>query len=370
MATNQYIGARYVPLFAEPYQWDGTKEYEPLTIVYDKGNSYTSRQYVPSGIDILDDQFWALTGNYNAQVEQYREEVITYNERINKAQNAADSATDKATEAKSAADNALSLGKTNETDIAANDAELAGTAPSGLKTLIDNESARATAAESANSSAISKESDRAKAAEASNKSLIDAETKRATNKESELSNAIDTKIATKFPITANDVSDGAITAPKMATSAVQSILQGFTVRAFDSTNTNADNEGLVCPSDFTCAGFYVVELGMLVLTKLSSSSVTFRANTGIVFLPSYVPRPASSFVQLSINALLIWDSSNYFFSWSGLRYHTDGSVRPNTDISNIHSSDMYSSIVQYLGTTSKSNLKANYTNAINDNSLL
>ena len=77
MATNQYIGARYVPVFADPAEWNDTRTYEPLTIVLHEGNSYTSAQYVPKGIDISNEDFWKLTGNYNAQVEQYRKEVIT-----------------------------------------------------------------------------------------------------------------------------------------------------------------------------------------------------------------------------------------------------------------------------------------------------
>lgn len=82
MAVTQYIGARYVPLFADPMQWDSAKTYEPLTIVYNGGNSYTSRQYVPAGVQIDDDAYWALTGNYNAQIEQYRAEVARYDGRI------------------------------------------------------------------------------------------------------------------------------------------------------------------------------------------------------------------------------------------------------------------------------------------------
>lgn len=73
--VTQYIGARYVPLFADPLEWSNTKEYEPLTIVLYQGNSFTSRQFVPKGIDISDESFWANTGNYNAQIEQYRKEV-------------------------------------------------------------------------------------------------------------------------------------------------------------------------------------------------------------------------------------------------------------------------------------------------------
>ena len=80
--VRQYIGARYVPLFANPAEWDNTKTYEPLTIVLHDGNSYTSRQYVPAGIDITNTDYWALTGNYNAQVEAYRQEVKNFDARI------------------------------------------------------------------------------------------------------------------------------------------------------------------------------------------------------------------------------------------------------------------------------------------------
>lgn len=64
-----------MPLFADPIDWDKLKTYEPLTIVYHQGNSYTSRQSVPAGVDITDTTYWALTGNYNAQIEQYRKET-------------------------------------------------------------------------------------------------------------------------------------------------------------------------------------------------------------------------------------------------------------------------------------------------------
>ena len=83
MAVREYVGARYVPLFADPIEWNDKRTYEPLTIVEHEGNSYTSRQFVPLGIDISNEDFWALTGNYNAQVEQYRQEVLKFDKRIN-----------------------------------------------------------------------------------------------------------------------------------------------------------------------------------------------------------------------------------------------------------------------------------------------
>ena len=79
VGTRQYIGARYVPIFGrkgeESIEWDNSAPYEPLTIVLYQGNSYTSRQYVPVGVEITNQEFWAITGNYNAQVELYRQEV-------------------------------------------------------------------------------------------------------------------------------------------------------------------------------------------------------------------------------------------------------------------------------------------------------
>lgn len=87
MAVREYVGARYVPQFAEPAQWSNTRTYEPLTIVMNKGNSYTSRQFVPTGIDIANEQYWALTGNYNAQVEQYRKEVSDVSDGLSAANN-------------------------------------------------------------------------------------------------------------------------------------------------------------------------------------------------------------------------------------------------------------------------------------------
>lgn len=85
-AHLQYIGARYVPIFGrvgeDSIEWDNSKPYEPLTIVLYQGNSFTSRQFVPEGIDILNQDFWANTGNYNAQIEQYRQEVLQYDGRI------------------------------------------------------------------------------------------------------------------------------------------------------------------------------------------------------------------------------------------------------------------------------------------------
>lgn len=72
---SQYVGSRYVPIFADPIEWDNHRSYESLTIVTHDGESYTSKCNVGPGIDITNTRYWAKTGAYNAQVEQYKNEV-------------------------------------------------------------------------------------------------------------------------------------------------------------------------------------------------------------------------------------------------------------------------------------------------------
>ena len=81
---GHYVGARYVPKFANPLEWASGTAYEALTIVTFNNASYTSKVPVPPtvGNPANNPQYWALTGNYNAQVEQYRQEVSENNDKI------------------------------------------------------------------------------------------------------------------------------------------------------------------------------------------------------------------------------------------------------------------------------------------------
>ena len=88
MAVTQYIGARYVPKFFTnsdgTEEWRSGVEYEPLTIVTYNQNSYTSKKPVPSFIGNPSDnhEYWVATGNYNAQVEIYRQEVQSIKDNL------------------------------------------------------------------------------------------------------------------------------------------------------------------------------------------------------------------------------------------------------------------------------------------------
>lgn len=161
MSVREYIGARYVPLFADPIDWNSTKTYEPLTVVYNQGNSYTSRQYVPAGIDISNDTYWARTGNYNAQIEQYRSEVATFDNRIT----------------------------TNETNIT-KETTRAKAAEQTNADAIATEVTRAKAAEQTNAKAVSDEVTRAKAAEQANAKAVSDVVTRANAAEQAIAKAI------------------------------------------------------------------------------------------------------------------------------------------------------------------------------------
>lgn len=138
MSVREFIGARYVPIFVG--EWDKTRTYEPLMVVTYQGASYTSRQYVPADIEITNESYWVLSANYNAQVEAYRKEVrdiLPYDETPTE-------------------------GSTK------------GVTSDGIKKAIAAETTRATNAEQANADAIANEVTRATAAEKSNSDAIAA----------------------------------------------------------------------------------------------------------------------------------------------------------------------------------------------------
>ena len=84
MATTQYIGARYVPMFYtasdNSNSWEAGVQYEALTIVTYLNQSYTSKIPVPASVGNPADNptYWILTGAYNAQVAQLAQDVEDY----------------------------------------------------------------------------------------------------------------------------------------------------------------------------------------------------------------------------------------------------------------------------------------------------
>ena len=81
LINRQYVGARYVPKVMG--EWNKALQYEALSIVTYAGNSFTSKVPVPANIDISNKTYWVNTGNYNAQVEAYRQDVARLENDLN-----------------------------------------------------------------------------------------------------------------------------------------------------------------------------------------------------------------------------------------------------------------------------------------------
>ena len=87
--VREYIGARYIPIFADPVEWDIDSTYDTLTMVQHEGETFMTRQYVPAGIQLPNtsedeesNDYWVHMSNWNAQVEFYRQEVLAFDGRI------------------------------------------------------------------------------------------------------------------------------------------------------------------------------------------------------------------------------------------------------------------------------------------------
>lgn len=84
MAVRQYVGARYVPRFSEVNGgvWSNVYAYEPLTIVKNGNDYYTSKQSVPVGVAITNTDYWVKTGDYNGAISSLQDQIDDINSEI------------------------------------------------------------------------------------------------------------------------------------------------------------------------------------------------------------------------------------------------------------------------------------------------
>lgn len=225
---------------------------------------------------------------------------ITANtEQIAAVKSTADGAAANATDAKTTADSALSLAQTNERDIS-----LAETRITELE--------KVPADVQANAGEI-------------------------------------TRIKNMFPVTTVNIADAAVTAQKIDRTAANAILQGLTIRYFDSHESNADNQGLVVPEGAQLAGFYIPELYILVIIRCASAAGTDIGNNDapVMILPSYVPTVTEKVFGPGCSWMK-WTDDNSFAGWSGLTLTVGNrGIAPNTSESS-QAGDMCGSVVFYL----------------------
>lgn len=77
MSVRQYVGARYVPRFSDINGgvWSNVYSYEPLIIVKNGNDYYTSKKSVPVGIQITNTEYWVKTGDYNGAIASLDEKI-------------------------------------------------------------------------------------------------------------------------------------------------------------------------------------------------------------------------------------------------------------------------------------------------------
>lgn len=158
-----------------------------------------------------------------------------------------------------------------------------------------------------------------------------------------------TRIKNMFPVTTANIADAAVTAQKIDRTAANAILQGLTIRYFDSHESNADNAGMNVPDGAQLAGFYIPELYILVITRCASVAGTDIGNNDapVMILPSYVPTVTEKVFGPGCTWMK-WTDDNSFAGWSGLTL-TAGNrgIAPNTSESS-QAGDMCGSVVFYL----------------------
>lgn len=158
-----------------------------------------------------------------------------------------------------------------------------------------------------------------------------------------------TRIKNMFPVTTANIADAAVTAQKIDRTAANAILQGLTIRYFDSHGNNADNAGMVVPDGAQLAGFYIPELYILVITRCASEAGTNIGNNDapVMILPSYVPTVTEKVFGPGCTWMK-WTNDNSFAGWSGLTLTVGNrGIAPNTSESS-QAGDMCGSIVFYL----------------------
>ena len=171
------------------------------------------------------------------------------------------------------------------------------------------------------------------------------------------------QLKSKFPIHTADIATAAVTAEKLDATAIAAMWKSQRVYRFDSSDATADNTGMTGPSNYKCSGFYLADLGLLII--ISGHLEPGTPLGSYITLPSYVPvAPREIRVKLGC---LEWNSDNYFASWDAVRitsgtrdlvFEGRASTYTNTQ------TDIIGTIVLFVGSGTSDNTSAvAYTNA-------
>lgn len=166
------------------------------------------------------------------------------------------------------------------------------------------------------------------------------------------------QLGTKFPIASASLANGAVTASKLDQTAISAVWAGLSVRRFSTSDSSADNAGMNVPNDGGLKGFYIEELGILVIDEMTGTT-TNRTEDSIYTLPSYVPNFAATGALLS-GSFIFWTNADYFNNWAGLYgIGSTRQIRPSSiPGSSGNNFTMMGSAVIYMGANAGFSLSA------------
>lgn len=134
-------------------------------------------------------------------------------------------------------------------------------------------------------------------------------------------------VAAKFPLQNVDIKDGTLETSKFATSTMNALLSTLQIRCFDSTNSNADNDEMICPSGIILKGFYIPAFDILCISYFDKDDKVefpdiFAARQAIK-MPNYVKKPTANYINLGV-IIIEFVTGTDFKTWDGLYLTKNG----------------------------------------------
>lgn len=168
------------------------------------------------------------------------------------------------------------------------------------------------------------------------------------------------QLKSKFPVQTADIATAAVTAEKLDATAIAAMWKSQRVYRFNSADATADNTGLAVPSGAALSGFYLADLGLLII--INGYLHTTSSATDVLTLPSYVPvAPRDIIIGLGC---VHWTASNDFKSWSRVTYKSGTRNIVFNSRTAGESSNIVGTLAFFVGTGTSDNTSAvAYTNA-------
>lgn len=170
------------------------------------------------------------------------------------------------------------------------------------------------------------------------------------------------QLKSKFPVHTADIAAAAVTAEKLDATAIAAMWKSQRVYRFDSGDSTADNTGMTGPSNYACRGFYLADLGLLIILNGHFETGTPKDTT--IKLPSYVPvAPRDIRAPLGF---MEWNGENYFHSWDAVKIKSgtrELAFEGRNNFATDHA-DIIGTLVFFVGTGTSDNTSAvAYANA-------